>query len=208
MWRWKSCAIVGALFFPASLSFAGGGLFGLLDHRVNKDESGIWARHDQVLLEDLLFASVLGGALWEGGDTVLGQTFWRSLDASVMGIAAAAVSKGLFTRERPAQTPDPNQWFKGGGHYSFPSGDVTFVSAAITPFVLTYGPEHPVVYALEALPLYDAVARVKSQAHWQSDVLAGFALGTGVGYYATQRSNSLLLEALPGGFKVGLRKLW
>jgi hypothetical protein len=67
----------------------------------------------------------------------------------------------------------PNERFKGGGH-SFPSGDVTAISSAITPFVLEYGPEHPSVYAPELLPLYDSMARMKSQAHWQTDVLAGW----------------------------------
>ena len=36
------------------------------------------------------------------------------------------------------------------------------VTTAVTPFVLEYGPEYPAVYALELLPLYDGIARVKS----------------------------------------------
>jgi undecaprenyl-diphosphatase len=88
------------------------------------------------------------------------------------------VAKAVFSRARPREGNDPNQWFKGRGHQSFPSGDVTFVSAAITPFVLEYGRDHPAVYALALLPAYDAIARMKSQAHWQTDVLAGFAVGT------------------------------
>ena len=51
------------------------------------------------------------------------------------------------------------------------------VTTAVTPFVLEYGAEHPAVYALELLPLYDGIARVKSQAHWQTDVLASLASG-------------------------------
>ena len=46
---------------------------------------------------------------------------------------------------------------------------------------LEYGHDNPAVYALELLPLYDAIARVKVQSHWQTDVLAGFALGAVTG---------------------------
>jgi undecaprenyl-diphosphatase len=30
--------------------------------------------------------------------------------------------------------------------------------------------------------VYDAIARVKTHGHWQSDVIAGWALGTAGGY--------------------------
>jgi len=38
---------------------------------------------------------------------------------------------------------------------------------------------HPAVYELN--PIYDAVARLTSQAHSQIDVLATLAIGTGIG---------------------------
>jgi undecaprenyl-diphosphatase len=71
--------------------------------------------------------------------------------------------------------------------------------------VLEYGSDHPAAYALEILPVYDAIARVKVQAHWQSDVIAGFALGTASGYLAHQRGSPFILGLLPHGFSVGLR---
>ena len=114
--------------------------------------------------------------------------------------------KAAFTRSRPTQTNDPNQFFQGSGHYSFPSGEVAAMSALVTPFVLEYRQETPWIYALEALPAYDMVARMKVQAHWQSDVLAGFALGTLSGYYAHSRQKSFTLQILPGGFSIGLRR--
>ena len=80
------------------------------------------------------------------------------------------------------------------------------MSAIVTPFVLEYGHDYPGVYALELLPVYDAIARVKVQAHWQTDVLAGFALGTLTGYYAHSRDIPLILGVLPKGFTVGIRK--
>jgi len=69
--------------------------------------------------------------------------------------------------------------------------------------VREYGSVHPGVYALEALPLYGAVARMKFQAHWQTDVPAGLALGTASGYVAHKRDSPFFLHLLPHGAEVG-----
>ena len=185
---------------------AGGGLFGL-DHRVEKDDHGIWARKNQLLLLDTLLAGEVAAALWEGGDTRLGRTMWKSIDATLVGGLAAEGLKLAFSRARPSQTSDPDLWFQGSGHDSFPSGEVTVTSAIITPLVLEYRHDHPAVYALELLPLYDAIARVKVQGHWQSDVLAGFALGTAAGYYMQRRTRTpLVLSIMPHSIYLGLRR--
>jgi undecaprenyl-diphosphatase len=47
---------------------------------------------------------------------------------------------------------------------------------------------------------------MKSQAHWQTDVIAGFALGTGVGYWSTTRTIPLSVQILPRGLSVGFSK--
>ena len=181
---------------------ADGGPFGI-DHRLRYDDGGIWNRRNQLLLQDAVALVVVGSALLEGDQTRLGHTSWQSIDSTLVGAASAAVLKLAFSRARPTQTDNPNEWFKGRGHNSFPSGEVTAITAAVTPFVLEYGQEHPVVYSLELLPAYVAVARVKVQAHWQSDVLVAFALGTALGYYAHARTSSLLVGVLPGGVTVG-----
>jgi len=49
------------------------------------------------------------------------------------------------------------------------------------------------------LPVYDGIGRLKQQAHWQTDVLAGWALGTGVGYWSAHRDTPLSVEILPRG---------
>ena len=198
--RRLACRTAGAAALLCSLAHAGG-----IDHKVNTTDSGIWARNDQLYLEYATLATVVGGALWEGGEDRLGNTYWRALDSSVAGAIASTALKYTFTRSRPSQTDNPDEWFQGKGHYSFPSGEVTFISAAVTPFILEYSDDHPSVWALELLPAYDAAARVKIGAHWQTDVLAGFALGTGTGYLAHQRDSPLILEALPHGFMVGLK---
>lgn len=192
-----------ALAGSASLgALAAGGPLGI-DHPIGRDDSGIWQRHDQIFVERATVLAVIAGALWEGDQTTLGHTHWQAVDALVLGAASAEALKVTFARARPSQTDDPNAWFQGHGHKSFPSGEVTVIASAVTPYVLEYGAQHPAVYALELLPLYDAVARVKSRAHWQSDVLAGFALGTALGAYAHSRSSALSVEVLPRGITVG-----
>jgi acid phosphatase family membrane protein YuiD len=190
----------------APLPWAAPGTAAGIDHVVEYDNSGIWKRTNQQALLYTLVGGEIAGALWEGGESRLGKTFWQSIDSSAIGAVSSEALKHIFTRSRPDQSGDPNLWFQGKGHYSFPSGEVTTVSAIVTPFVLEYGHDHPGVYALELLPLYDAVARVKVQAHWQTDVLAGFALGTLTGYYAHSRDSPFILGLLPGGFTVGIHK--
>lgn len=183
-----------------------GGPLGI-DHLVPLDNSGIWARRNQLLLIDAMLVGETGIALWQGGRTRLGNTAWRSIDATVFGGLASELLKFGFSRARPNQTSDPNQWFQGSGHNSFPSGEVTVTSAIVTPFVLEYRRDHPAIYALELLPMYDAVARVKVHGHWQSDVLAGYALGTGMGYLMKHRPGvPIVLGKLPHSFYVGFRK--
>lgn len=176
-----------------------------IDRKWKFDNSGLWNRSAQLFLVNGLIAGSVAGAAWEGDGSRLGHTFWQSVDALVAGGASSEVLKNLVQRPRPSQSDDPDEVRQGQKHYSFPSGEVTAVTAAITPFVLEYAHDNPLVYALYALPAYDAVARLKSQAHWQTDVLAGFALGTAAGYYAHERDSSLTLGVLPGGFSVGLK---
>jgi PAP2 superfamily protein len=190
---------------PACL--AGGGPFGI-DHEWTYDNSGIWKRGNQEVLEYGLIGGEVVGALWEGGETRLGRTLWQSVDASAASGILALAMKYAFSRVRPhASNNDPNLWFKGHGNESFPSGEVTEVSSIVTPFVLEYGPGHPFTYALEALPIYDGIARMKVQAHWQSDVLTGFALGSGAGWLMHRNPNTpYILSIMPHGIYVGISK--
>jgi membrane-associated phospholipid phosphatase len=201
--RWIAAAATLALG-AMNAAHAGGPLG--IDHRLNFDDSGIWKRRNQLILQDVTPLVILAGALWEGDDTRLGHTSWQAIDSMLIGTVTAAGMKLAFSRSRPTQTDDPNQWFKGHGHNSFPSGEVMEITTAVTPFILEYGAEHPAVYALELLPIYDAVARVKLRAHWQSDVLASFLIGTAIGVYAHSRSSSLSVGVLPGGVTIGWKK--
>lgn len=181
---------------------AGGGPLGI-DHRWNADDAGVWSRRNQNLLRYGALIGDLGLALWEGGDTRLGLTAWRSIDSVILAGLVAESGKPIFGRPRPRDSDNPDQWSKGGR--SFPSGEVAEISGIITPYVLEYGSDHPAIYALELLPAYDAIARMKVQAHWQTDVLAGFAIGTASGYLAHRRDNPFFLSVMPKGITVGIR---
>jgi undecaprenyl-diphosphatase len=109
-------------------------------------------------------------------------------------------------RSRPIEVNDPNDWWGAGSHRSFPSGEVTHIAAVVTPFIAEYGRDHPAVWGLAALPAYVGAARLKHQAHWQTDVLAGAALGAGIGYYESGRESAWTATVLPHGMTIGFNK--
>jgi membrane-associated phospholipid phosphatase len=194
------------LILLAPVAHAGGGPFGI-DYRLGKgDTSGIFNRGAQTGLEYGSVAFVALGALVLGNDNELGHTFWQSADSAVFAGLSAQVLKYAFSRARPNQGNNPNAWFQGHGDQSFPSGEETLQASWVTPFILDYYHDHPWIWALELLPIYDGYARMKSQAHWQSDIIAGWLLGSGFGYWAAHRRVPLLVEILPDGVSVGFYK--
>ena len=201
------CGAVAALLLLAAAPCCRAGI----DHMLPYDDSGIWKRNDQEFLEYGLIAAEVGGAVWEGGETRLGRTFWTSIDSSVAAGLVAQVLKVAFSRVRPRDSGpypgDPNLWFQGHGNESFPSGEVTAVSSIVTPFVLKYGRQYPAICGLELLPVYDGIARMKQQAHWQTDVLAGFALGAGSAWLVHRSPDSpFILKIMPHAIYVGIGK--
>ena len=184
---------------------AGGGPFGI-DHELPLDQNGIWARKYQTGLEFGVVAVEAAGSLWFGNDNKLGHTLWQTVDSSAISAVGAQLLKYGFSRARPYQGDNPNLWFRGSCCQSFPSGEVTLQASFVTPFIANYARQNPWVWSLELLPVYDAFARLKSRAHWQSDVIAGWALGTGIGYWSTTRNTPLSVQILPRGMSVGYYK--
>jgi undecaprenyl-diphosphatase len=202
--RFAMWLLIGmAAVAPLGKAVAASGPFGI-DHRVAYDNSGIWARSNQKALVGATILTVVGGSLALGDQDKLGDTFWRSLDSMAVSSLITQGAKWTFQRERPSQTSNPDKFFQGFKYESFPSGEVTAIAGAVTPFVVAYGHDHPAVYALELLPLYDAIGRVKTRGHWQSDVLAGWAIGTAVGIWPGHRYSPLILGWLPAGIQVGI----
>lgn len=204
--------VLGILLLVPSPSYAAcsgdghtGGIFHL-DRCDEYEATGIRSRKNQKLLDTVVLGGTLGVAMWEGTDSRLGRQAWQSLDSIVTAAVATEVMKRVFQRPRPSQSDDPDLWRQGKGHYSFPSGETATMAAFVTPIILNYRDEYPAVWGLTLLPLYMADARMGSQAHWTSDVLAGAAVGVAAGWFATKRQSPLILGLTKDGAFVGLRR--
>jgi undecaprenyl-diphosphatase len=193
-----------AFAFPASAAAQNCG-WSHIDHLWSLDNSGVWNPDVSRGITTALTIAQVGGAIWEGSETRFGKTMWQGIDSELIGAGAAQVGKYIFTRVRPDQENNPCLWFKGGHHYSFPSGEAAVSASLVTPYVIEYAGDNPVVYALLLLPLYTGVTRLKNQAHWQTVVLAGWAVGGLSGWYAHSRGVPILIEILPHGFQIGFK---
>jgi len=199
--HWTLAVLVGAAL-PCGAQNCG---WSRVDHVVAYDSSGVWNPNVYRAIVGGLTVAQIGGALWDGSETRFGRTMWQGIDAELIGAATAAVGKDIFTRARPNQGGNPCLWFQGGSNYSFPSGEASVAAALVTPYILEYGSEHPAVYALMLLPLYVGTGRVKNQDHWQTDVLAGWAVGGLSGWLAHSLDTPIMIQLLPHGVALGLK---
>ena len=202
----KKILLLSFLFLNFQASWADSGGFLGIDHKLPLDNSGIWSRDNQKAVELGSAGLLVLGALYEGSESKLGKTYWQSIDAMVSADLTAGLAKSVFKRQRPIDGNNPNAFYNNPNDKSFPSGEVTHITAIVTPFILNFKDENSMVWGLAALPAYVGMARLKSQAHWQTDVLAGLALGSGMGYLASNRSNPWSLALLPSGVSVGFKK--
>ena len=204
--RSVTSGLIGAYVAGATLGVLDWAGLHHLDHPVHQDTRGIWsiARAGQFPAE--LIGLTLAGAIWEGGENRLGRTLWQSLDAAAIAGISTQALKYTFQRKRPSQTSNPNEWFQGMHAQSFPSGDVSSITALVTPLILEYHRTDPWVDTLAAVPAFDMVARVKAHGHWQTDVVSGAVVGVVSGYFAHRFKEPFILSLLPNGFEVGLRK--
>ena len=207
--RWAA-QLVAAMCLPALTHAActtdgpRGGILGL-DRCDEFEATGIYSRRNQRLADFVVIAGTVGTALWNGTDSALGRSAWKSLDSIVTTAVAVEAMKNVFQRPRPAQSSNPNLWRQGHGNNSFPSGETALMAAFVTPIIVERRQETPAVWALAALPVYMGRARMSSQAHWLSDVVAGAAVGATAGYLSAGRDSPLLLAPISGGVFVGIR---
>jgi len=194
------------LMMASGCALAGGGPLGI-DHEWRYDNSGIWARQYQRDLAFAVLATEGIGALWLGDDEHWGHEFWQSIDSTAVSGVTAEILKYAFSRARPYQNQGPNKWFQGSCCNSFPSSEVTLQAAFVTPLILGESARGNYwIWALELLPLYDSIGRLKQHDHWQTDVIAAWALGTAAGYWSAHREIPLSVEILPRGMSIGLQK--
>jgi len=193
-----------AIMLLASSSFA----FDIDRYHQSRNDDGIFKLASP--LPYLMLAGVMTKAMIDGNNTKSGVVAWKATDAAITGaLTSKALALGIG-RERPNETESPSDWFSGGD--SFPSGHVTTVTAIVTPYILNYKDEYPAIWILSALPIFEAIGRVKAKKHWTSDTLAGIALGVASGYLANNRNTPLILEVLPAeqgrGLYMGVKYLF
>ncbi len=211
--KYKSLTVCSTLLFSGVVQAAcgasgprGGPLH--IDRCDEFEATGIYSRSTQKLLDVMVIGGALGVALAEGSDSAVGKVAWKSIDSMLLTAAITEALKNAVQRPRPSQSDNPNAWRQGAGNKSFPSGETAMMAAFVTPLILHNYENSPAVWALALLPLYMGKARMASQGHWLSDVLAGSAIGAATGTYASGREQPFVLGWTKTGGFVGLRKIF
>jgi membrane-associated phospholipid phosphatase len=114
---------------------------------------------------------------------------WAMLEAAGLSTVTAYALKYAIAREGPDQTSDPNEWRKSGGN-SFPSEHATIAFAVGTVLAESGNDEYRWLrrvlgYGLGVATSYE---RMKHNAHWLSDTVAGGALGAATANFTMKRT--------------------
>lgn len=113
---------------------------------------------------------------------------WAMLEAGGLSTITTYALKYAIRRSGPDQTTDPNRWFKSGR--SFPSEHAAAAFAVGTVFAESgSGGYRWITRALGyGVASFTAYERLKHNAHWLSDVVAGAALGASTGMFVIDRT--------------------
>ena len=170
---------------------------------------------------DALPAALMLGGTW-ASSVMTGNKDARSeagamFEAAAFSSVAGYALKEIAGRERPYVSADPNNWGTGGD--SFPSLHVTAAFAIGTVFAESGGDRYRLIrrvlgYGVAAGTAYQ---RIKHDAHWFSDTVAGAGLGVATARFVMQRRDEtdnrrgeLKVEPAPGGlalsYTVALRR--
>jgi membrane-associated phospholipid phosphatase len=103
---------------------------------------------------------------------------WAMFEAGALSAVDAYALKFIIRREGPDQTSDPNAWGKSGGR-SFPSEHVTAAFAIGTVLAEAGGDDYRWLRRAlgYGLGIGTSYLRLKHNAHWLSDTVAGAGLG-------------------------------
>jgi PAP2 superfamily len=163
-------------------------------------------------LQDALPAVAAVGATWLYAnmiDSNDGRTeSWEMLEAAGLSSVTSYGLKYVAARQRPDQTTDPNKWRSGGS--SFPSVHAAAAAAIGTILAESGNDEYRwarrfLGYGLMGFTGYE---RLKHNAHWLSDTIAGAALGASTAHFVMTRnhhsttdsvSSSLMVVPVQGG---------
>jgi membrane-associated phospholipid phosphatase len=128
------------------------------------------------------------------------------VEAAALSAVTAYALKYIVAREGPDETSNPNEWFKGHG-YTFPSFHSTAAFAVGTVLAESGNDEYRWLRRLLGYGLGVATSyeRLKHNAHWLSDTLAGAAIGGATANftmhrrYANEEQSSLSVVPVEGG---------
>jgi membrane-associated phospholipid phosphatase len=177
-------------------------------HFIEKEGPNVGANSED--LQDAIPTVAVLGATWLYAgltDSSAGRReAWEMVEAAGLSGVTAYALKFAAGRETPYQTSDPNEWGKGGG--SFPSLHATAAFAVGTVLAESGNDEYRWLrrvlgYGLGAVTSYE---RLKHNAHWLSDTVAGAALGSASARFTMNRHSGasgdgggLSLVPIPGG---------
>jgi len=130
---------------------------------------------------------------------------WAMLEAAGLSSATAFVLKYAAGRKRPDETTDPNRWQASGA--SFPSVHAAAAAAIGTVMAESGNDEYRWLRRVLGYGLAGATGyeRLKHNAHWLSDTVAGAALGAATAHfvmnrrYHTNADSALMLLPVEGG---------
>ena len=119
-------------------------------------------------------------------------------EAAIDSTIVYAGLKTITQRARPADGHERSEFFDGGS--SFPSGHSTQAWSAATIIAEEYHDRRSVQIAAYATATAVSFARFAGQKHYISDVIAGSALGFGIGKYVYhKRHRELVNDSDPDG---------
>lgn len=127
------------------------------------------------------YASLIGSHAGEG-------EAWNMFESGGLSLVSAYALKYIIRRPGPDATTDPNHWFSGGS--SFPSEHTTAAFAVGTVLAESGNPEfrwlrRTIGYGIGFGTAY---LRMRHNAHWLSDTVAGGALGMASAHFVLNRS--------------------
>jgi hypothetical protein len=113
---------------------------------------------------------------------------WNMFESTGLSMASAYALKYTLRRTGPDATTDPNHWFGGGS--SFPSEHATMAFAVGTVLAESGNPDYRWIRRVigYGVGFGTAYLRLKHNAHWLSDTVAGGALGMASAHFVMNRS--------------------
>jgi hypothetical protein len=114
-------------------------------------------------------------------DRRMSETGILIAEAGIDGLIVSAALKGITQRGRPRSGTDRSEFFEGGT--SFPSGHTIGAFTTATIIADEYHGNRKVAIAAYGLATAVGLARFTGENHYLSDILAGGAIGFGIGQY-------------------------